>query len=1041
MTGLFLHRSTDATALVDELATRLGGTRPDPFVIELVVTPHQHLRRWLTNELARRLGRPGEGVCAGVSFISPGRLLRELGDPGRFWHPHRLSWRLLEVLAANPEVPELTQLRRHLAGSRGGYPVARRIAGLFNRYLQWRPELVKQWEAGENFGPAGEPLGFDAWQPVLWRLAAESASPIAALDDFVAGIRTEPAALPLPAMVSLVQPDPLAPWWLRVLDALAEVRELHVSLRQVTANHWPAPTGPRAAARLTRYETRANQGLAHRADELLPAAASTPGTLGWLQSRLGGDAVAAPLPDGSVQLHGGHGLERQVEILRDAITAVLAADPTLQPRDIIVGCPNLAAAAPLVQAGFQLPAGVPGRHPANDFRVQLADRSSAEANPLVGVLIQVLTLIASRATAADLIDLCVRPAVAQRFGLDEASIERLAALASQAGVRWGLSTHHRARFGLNLPHNTWTAGLLRMLLGVALSESDLPTVGTVLPLDDVEDGDLLPLGGLTELVSRLAALASEADTPAPLGVWAQRLQRAVDDFTQVGGDEVWQRTDALLRLADLAERGAGDVPLSLAEVTDLVTDEFERGQARSAFGNGSLTFCSLGSLKGVPYRVVCLFGLDDGHFPRHADTDGDNLMLAQPQPGEPDPSAEDRQALADAVCSARQTLLIIHQSRSPQTNEQVPPSAALADLLDLLTEAGVHRVEHPLQPFSPRLFGADGDPVSFDPAGLRGAKAITVVRREPAAEPPVPPAPPLTEVALEDLIRFVNDPVRHFLRERCGLSFWAADPTSVEIPIELDGLERWSIGERALNLAAEDNDLARVLRAEWLRGGVPPGQLGTRLLDSLGQQVGPILDRLPVGPDIPVSHHDIAVDCGPVRVTGRVAARGDLVLQATFSKVSAKRTVGLWLQLVALSAAVEGAWRAMLVGRGGNQQFAAPPAAESKLLLNRLVRLYRVGMDAPLPLPLAFGASLFEVLNAGKDPFDEVRLLQRTYSDQYQKFGPDPVWAQFYPRAEDLLAVQQGHDNLDQPDEPLLAPAAARLIWQPISSHQVVAVR
>ena len=50
MTGMFLHRSSDATALVAELASRLGGTRPDPFVMEVVVTPHPHLRRWLVNE-------------------------------------------------------------------------------------------------------------------------------------------------------------------------------------------------------------------------------------------------------------------------------------------------------------------------------------------------------------------------------------------------------------------------------------------------------------------------------------------------------------------------------------------------------------------------------------------------------------------------------------------------------------------------------------------------------------------------------------------------------------------------------------------------------------------------------------------------------------------------------------------------------------------------------------------------------------------------------------------------------------------------------
>ncbi|MFT4296190.1 MAG: exodeoxyribonuclease V subunit gamma, partial [Micropruina sp.] len=731
MTGLFLHRTDDASALAADLASRLGGVRADPFALDVVVTPHPHLRRWLTNELAHRIGRPGEGICAGVRFLTPGRLLYELGDPARFWRPRQLAWRLLQVIGENRDEPRLEQLRRHLAGSRNTYPVAHRIAGLFARYLHWRPAMVTRWEAGENTDEHGADLGFDVWQPMLWRLAAAETSPLLAGAEFLARLRRDPGSLPLPATLSFVQPEPLSPWWLDVLDALAEHRTVHVSLQQTSTT--AADAGP--AARLTGFAGVAHTGLLERAAlSELPATASEPrSTLGWLQHTLRGATVTPPPADRSVQVHGGHGLERQVEILRDAITGLLAADPTLEPRHIIVGCANLSAAAPLLQAAFRLPAGVAGRHPANDFRVQLADRSSAEVNPLVGVLVEVLTLVASRASAADVIDFGSRPAVAARFGLDPDAIDRLTRLASEAGVRWGLSAQHRDRYGLgHVPQNTWAAGLQRMLLGVALSEQELPVVGTVLPLDDVEDGDLTALGGVSELISRLSRLALDCDQPAPLRDWVARLQWALDAFALVSGDEVWQRTDALLRVADLAERGAGDEKLSLTDITDLISDEFERGEARSTFGNGSLTVCSLRSLRGVPYRVVCLLGLDDGVFPRPPERDGDNLMLRAPRPGEPDPPAEDRQALADAIAAARDALVVVHQSRSAQTNEEIPPPAALADLLELLAEAGVAEQQHPLQPFSPTLFAADA-PRSYDPAGLRGAVAVSGPRSTPAA--------------------------------------------------------------------------------------------------------------------------------------------------------------------------------------------------------------------------------------------------------------------------------------------------------------------
>ena len=73
-------------------------------------------------------------------------------------------------------------------------------------------------------------------------------------------------------------------------------------------------------------------------------------------------AAGAPLPgaptagarpgDRSLQIHACHGRARQVEVLRDAILHLLDDDPTLEPRDVIVMCPDIETFAPLIQATF-----------------------------------------------------------------------------------------------------------------------------------------------------------------------------------------------------------------------------------------------------------------------------------------------------------------------------------------------------------------------------------------------------------------------------------------------------------------------------------------------------------------------------------------------------------------------------------------------------------------------------------------------------------------------------------------------------------------
>ena len=76
-----------------------------------------------------------------------------------------------------------------------------------------------------------------------------------------------------------------------------------------------------------------------------------------------------------MQVHSCHGPARQVDVLREALLGLLADDPTLEPRDILVMCPDIETYAPLIAADFGLGEVVPDAHPAHQLRVRLADRS------------------------------------------------------------------------------------------------------------------------------------------------------------------------------------------------------------------------------------------------------------------------------------------------------------------------------------------------------------------------------------------------------------------------------------------------------------------------------------------------------------------------------------------------------------------------------------------------------------------------------------------------------------------------------------------
>ena len=220
-------------------------------------------------------------------------------------------------------------------------------------------------------------------------------------------------------------------------------------------------------------------------------------------------------------------------------------------------------------------------------------------------------------------------------------------------------------------------------------------------------------------------------------------------------------------------------------------------------------------MRSVPHRVVCLLGLDDGAFPRKAPRDGDDLMLDDPHLGERDPRSEDRQLLLDALLAAGERLIITYTGNDERTNTRRPPGgpgrrAAGRDrrhraLRDRACPRGEQVVvRHPLQPFDPRNFIAGAvagvEPWSFDAAALAGARALAGPRSEPRAVPRRAAARgPRQVVELDDLVAFVEHPVRAFLRQRLGISLYsAADEIEDALSVELDGLERWGVGQRLL---------------------------------------------------------------------------------------------------------------------------------------------------------------------------------------------------------------------------------------------------
>ncbi|MFM8312456.1 MAG: exodeoxyribonuclease V subunit gamma [Ilumatobacteraceae bacterium] len=905
-----LHHADDLEPLLDELARVVGVPTDDPFVPELVIVPSLGMRDAVVAGLARRVGASSsdlsDGVMANVEFEFPGRFIgRAFGDAARPdqlsgdpWHVERLSWAVLDVLSSSsvrlPRQPESTEL----------WSFSRSIADLFDRYAIQRPRMIRHWAngGGADGSVAGgrdevadtdgtylstgdgrrAPLLADhSWQPALWRAVRARigvSSPPELMPSMLAHIRAGEITVNLPQRVCLFGFGSLSTGMLDVATAISASRDVHAFLRHPSAVAWHGSPHQLAGAVQPRQKldvashtshplvsswgrlsleavaiVSGSKDIEHVAAAEPPAPAPTT-VLRAVQHGIRLDVSPAPAVgvdanDGSVQVHACHGDVRQLEALRDALGHAFVADPTLAAHDVVIVSPRIEDFAPLIESVFS--------RGALSLPVRIGDRSLSTADPLGDALVAVLDTVSGRATLSDVLGVVQHAAVRDRLGWDAESVERAASWAADLGARWGFDAGHRRAWGLpaDVDTGTWRSLVDRLLLGIAMPAAT-PRIafGGLSPHDDIGTDDAVVAGGLADLISRLASAHDLLSGRRPIDSWIAALHEIVDLLLVESSDEPWGRRmlhrtlDSILAAATIGESACA-VDLEVDDVIRLVRRAIADRPGRIRLRTGSITATSMLPVQGVPARVVCILGLDDGAL-RSGTFEGDDILGVNPCIGERHPRFESRQLLLDAVLTARDRLIITCTGADLTTNKDVPFVVPLVELLDVVgavTGAGERVVvRHPRHGFNERaliagaLSGATPQPFTFDASMLEAAMARRSAATSDAGassrwllDPQVPDT-----FDIDLLAESVARPARVYLRRRLDVRL-PSDPSQDEdgLSIGVDPLSNSALGRSLLDALRRNGTGGDWRSAARQDGTLPPAALGDHALDRVDLEV------------------------------------------------------------------------------------------------------------------------------------------------------------------------------------------------------------
>ncbi|EFL6273850.1 exodeoxyribonuclease V subunit gamma [Escherichia coli] len=738
--------------------------------------------------------------------------------------------------------------------------------------------------------------------------------------------------------------------------------------------------------------------------------------------------------DSSITFHVCHSPQREVEVLHDRLLAMLEEDPTLTPRDIIVMVADIDSYSPFIQAVF-------GSAPADRYLpYAISDRRARQSHPVLEAFISLLSLPDSRFVSEDVLALLDVPVLAARFDITEEGLRYLRQWVNESGIRWGIDDDNVRE--LELPatgQHTWRFGLTRMLLGYAM-ESAQGEWQSVLPYDESS-------GLIAELVGHLASLLMQ------LNIWRRGLaqERPLEEWLPVCRDMLNAfflpdaETEAAMTLIEqqwqaiIAEGlGAqyGDaVPLSL--LRDELAQRLDQERISQRFLAGPVNICTLMPMRSIPFKVVCLLGMNDGVYPRQLAPLGFDLMSQKPKRGDRSRRDDDRYLFLEALISAQQKLYISYIGRSIQDNSERFPSVLVQELIDYIGQShylpgdealncdeSEARVKahltclHTRMPFDPQNY-QPGERQSYAREWLPAASQAGKAHSEFVQ--PLPFTLPET-VPLETLQRFWAHPVRAFFQMRLQVNFRTEDSEIPDTePFILEGLSRYQINQQLLNALVEQDDAERLFRRFRAAGDLPYGAFGEIFWEKQCQEMQQLADRV-IACRQPGQSMEIDLACNGVQITGWLPqVQPDGLLRWRPSLLSVAQGMQLWLEHLVYCASGGNGESRLFLRKDGEWRF--PPLAAEQALhyLSQLIEGYREGMSAPLlVLPESGGAWLKTCYDAQNDAMlDDDSTLQKARTKFLQAYegnmmvrgeGDDiwyqRLWRQLTPETMEAIVEQ-----------------------------------
>lgn len=944
--ALKVYTSTDNQSLALELAKEID-TIKNVFQKHFIITGHNSTNDFLTQTIAEEndiaayieYKRALEFVEMVYSILEAGPKKREL------FKSSQLVWLIDEVLSNESVLSkeEFKKIKEYIDGNvQKQFTLAEKIAGLFQSYQEDTPELIEAWNKNQLYYSENKD---EAWQNIIWdELKVKLEDKFPDLTNVYrlisAKLKTEEGKQLIQEKLPSVSFYGNLPYTSSLVRLLKELEEfIDVTLFYVS---FSGSSDYRLVKNFGQLSNKQQELLSEfEAIKVESHQSHSNEMLGELQKRIKGIEGINPVPkDDSITIASSFTVSREVEALYHYLVKQFERNNALMMRDICVVIPDVDAYAPAINAYFT--------NKNFEIKYTLYDTShKIHASPYAA-LEALFRLEKDEFTSKRVMSLLDFDFIRNKYGIND-DLGVLKRAVKMANIRHSIDGDS----ALETEYVSWRYGLKRLIYGFCLppnqDEVDYADA-SFYPVDEFEEGETQEIMRLNLFIEELNEWLDDRSQERTLSEWVSFIaDNTIEQFIDFKENDRNLLQGILSDLEITSKSYGKKVPYIVARYYLLNNlGQLVGGEKR---GFGGIRFVSPNTYLSSPVKVFAFLGMNNTDFPRQ-DT---RLSFDLSREDRITRTEMDKNLLLNILLFTQEKVYFSYIGQDVRNNSSIPPSTVLDELMAALKDfvSGFDDekfiVKHPLHAFSSRYNSIEEPDLILYSADNNGKTVVEQMYKDNSQpdEVELPVENGKKVIQLQDLIRFIQDPVKHYFNKVMGIYF-SDDETELEEvePFELDTLESWAIKDRivraAISVESENPSPEQLKKL----GGLPLSAFGDQLYKDIEAQVDPITHNEELKKIISNEKRSLLgnVQTKEYVIKGKVDnIFDDTLLLVTPSSDKVKRQIQAMMSLYFASAIDDSVSRLLYITKDGSRDLNLDCNDKIVDVLNSWCKLYEEG--------------------------------------------------------------------------------------------------